>query len=235
MARAEALSIVRGRSGPVDPAWLEGGGRGVAVLQGELKKALGDEIPAKVRMRRGAAELRLRLPRAAPPGAHEATVRLDGNSIPVTIEVPARARLRPYPPELEFAGKPGSEATAEFRLENRGNVAAELPRHAVTGAFASDGVATALSTAYELDTEDAEAMFHTFIRRLRDSYAGLVKMQFAGTETPIEPGELRRISATITIPTESNAKGDLRLGKGRRFHMTFRFADLRLNARITIG
>jgi hypothetical protein len=231
----ERVDLTGDRSGPLDPATVGEPRRGIAVLDGALKTALGAQIPVRVRLRDGKPQLKLRLGRNPPAGTHMAEVRLGDRTIPVSIEIPTKHRLRIDPPSLRFVGGPGEAAMTDFAVENRGNAPSDLPSHAVAGAFASDGVATAFASSYELDTDDPQDMFHNFILRLRDSYAGLIRMRFKGTETPLAVGERRTVSASINIPTADSVKGKLRLGKGREFHMTFRFADLRVTSRITIG
>ena len=236
MAEAtDRVALIRGKTGAVDPAVIAAPGKGVAILEGELSAALGAEIPARIRMRRGVPQLRLRMPRTAPPGLYDATLNIEGRNYPISIEVPTRSRLRVIPAALQFSGAPGEKSTTTFRIQNRGNTSVELPRHAFAGAFADDGLATAFSSSYEMDSDDAMQLFQNFVLRLRDSYGGLIKLRIEGADTPLAPGEQRELTGTITIPSQDSVRGNLRLGKGRKFHAIFHYGDLRLVGRISIS
>jgi hypothetical protein len=89
---------------------------------------------------------------------------------------------------------------------------------AVMGAFANDGLATALFSTFEMDTADPQQMLGNFVLRLRDGFAGLVRMRFENAKTPLVPGEHRIITIRATLPAK--------MKKGRAYFCVLEYAGL---------
>lgn len=194
------------------------------------------ELPAGVRAPAGdalawragdPAAARLRLARDTPPGAYTAIVqRADGTRTPVTLQVQARARLRLRPGTLHVQGAPGQRVAASLVAENRGNVAVEIPEQAVGGVFADDGLETAFSAAYRLDSDDLDQVARTLFGKLRESHGGLLKLRVTAGAGALAVGERRTLALELELGR--SLKG------GRGYHGSVPLAGAAVGLRITV-
>ena len=225
------LVFVKGRAAATGAAAKTGVGR--LRLSGDLGRQLGDSLPARAVEVGGTVRLNAAIARTAPPGSHKATLVIDGDETPVTIEVAERRRLRFRPSAVHISGRPGGKASASVIIENAGNVAMEIPEGGISGLFASDGLAGAFASAYGIKSDDHQEIFGAFVHGLRRGFLGLMKLSFdAGKDTTLNPGDVRTITANFTLP---RAGDDSQTGAGRRFHATFSFEGARLVTRLTLA
>lgn len=203
------------------------------MLKGALKKALGAELPVRIRRRNGESSIRVRIGRNAPAGSHRAVLSVNDTEVPVSIEVRERRLLRFSPTALALVGKPGGTATSLLLVENRGNTPIDVPDHALAGAFSSDGLASAFSAAYTADTDAPLQILGELVLGLRRSYLGLMRLTLTGLDGPIAPGESKKLQVRLNIP--SPVKGAMVPGRGRRYHATFKLAEYRLVTRLLIN
>jgi hypothetical protein len=197
------LRLTAGQPGPV-----------VSVKLPNTLHAYVDERHRVVRRGDDAARTHLRLRKDTPPGDYDITIeRGDGTTETATLSVEPRTRLRITPSALHFAGAPGAKATAKLRIENRGNVAIEIPETVVTGIFDDDGIETALAAAYRSESDDLNEIVGTVFGRLREAHGGLLKMRI------IEGAGLLAVGAWRSIVIEVLLGAKLHSGHG--YHGTF--------------
>lgn len=92
------------------------------------------------------------------------------------------------------------------------------------GAFANDGLATALASTFEMDATDPQQMLGNFVLRLREGYAGLVRMRFENGKTPLNPGEHRTIRVSATLPAKMKS--------GRSYFYVLEYGGLNIAVQI---
>jgi hypothetical protein len=214
MAAAEPTIVVRGRTA-LDPTFADKIGPARVLPEGALK-AVSEEIPATIGLRRGEPYLRMRVPEACPPGQYQAEVKVGGESFSVVIEVEPKSRVRITPTGIELSGSPGGKVEASLNLKNTGNVAIDLQDKAFAGAFADEGLETALASTYELKSNDPQKLIENFVLKLSEGYAGLVRMTFDGAEKPLVPGEQRIVKITARLPEG--------IKSGRGYHFVLPYA-----------
>lgn len=213
-----AKTVVRRQTGRLDGSFVAKAGPVSVRLRNPSQPGSADNIPASIGIHRGEPHLRLWLADGFPPGTYAAEMIVGGEAFDVDIEVEAKSRVRISPSTLILSGSAGAKASVTFDIENLGNVPIELPATALFGAFANDGIATAFSSTYEMDSSDPQEMFGNFVLRLRDGYAGLVRMRFEDVKAPLVPGEHRTITLNATLPAK--------MKKGRHYHFVLEYAGL---------
>ena len=228
-----AIPVLEKGQGVV-PIEIERRQTGKLMLEGALKDRLGESVRVRLRPRQGKARIRARIGRDAPPGEYQVRLVADGVEMPVRLNIPERARLRIKPGSVQVSGAVGTTVSAKVTVINSGNTPMQVPKGGVAGLFASDGLASAFSTAYESAAEDPNEVFGAFINRLRHSYLGLMRLAFSTDEKgPLLPGESRIVTARFTIPQPKTPT--VPIGKGRKFHATFVLECCRLKARLTLA
>jgi hypothetical protein len=186
-------------------------------------------VRASVRERPGEeGRIRVRLPRTTPPAVYDGAVETDADSpsIPLAIEVLPFRRLKVSPANLNFAGKPGSDASAAFALVNAGNTPFIVPERAHVGIYDNEGLETAFAGAYRAETDDPMEMLKVFLGKLRDGHGGLLKLRIADSG-PVQPGE-RRIFTAIAHLHE-------KLKSGHDYHGAWMLQDLNYAVSVNIN
>ncbi|WP_298918677.1 hypothetical protein [uncultured Roseobacter sp.] len=206
----------------------------VLKLSGDMKKAVGAEVKARLLPRKGKTRISTRIGLDAPPGTHKAVLATEGGDIPVSIVVAPKKRLRLLPSSVEITGRPGDKIRVDLKVANLGNTDMALPAGGIAGLFASDGLAGAFSAAYGSATEAPLEVFGEFIDGLRRSHLGLVRLRLIDkVKSPLKPGDKRDLIGEFSLPEPQNEK--TQIGAGRRFHATFVMDRLRLVMRLTLS
>jgi hypothetical protein len=170
-------------------------------LPESLKQSLGSgEVKAEIRSWLGErGHLRLRLPRATPPGRYNASIRTDKTTVPVEIEVAPYRRLKAAPAGVTFAGKPGQDVSVSITFKNAGNSNIDIPERSHVGIYDDDGIETAFASAYRDEVQDPMEMIKAFVRKLREGHGGLLKLRIQGAGM-LEPGHHRTMTVTGHLP-----------------------------------
>lgn len=180
---------------------LTGHARGELLLPESLARyADGASVSVPVRAKgQGGASLRLRLDRTAPPGRYQAQLMLDGKANAVQIDIAAAPRIEIFPKRISFSGAPGESVRADLTVANTGNVAIDLPARFAVGLFDDDGLETAFVETYRRQTDDPTELMGTWLRSLRDGYAGLLKLRAKGSGT-LSPEDERDATLSTRLP-----------------------------------
>lgn len=222
---AEAASVgkivVRRQVGRLDRSFAAQAGAASIRIRGRSDT---EAIPAVIVADRGETHLRVFLADGFPPGTHPAEMQIGQQTYELDIEVEPNSLVWIDPAGLALSGPPGGNVSTTFSIENRGNVPIDLPDTAVMGAFANDGLATALASTFEMDDADPQHLLGHFVLRLRDGYAGLVRMRFGNAETPLHPGDRRTIKVNATLPAK--------MKNGRNYFYVLEYAGLNIAVQI---
>jgi hypothetical protein len=158
-------------------------------------------VPLAVRTgRTGAKGLRMRLARTTPPGRYAAELQVSGKSYPLTLDVASAPRLRIFPLSADFEGKSGETAEAEVNFANDGNVEITVPETVAVGIYDDHGIEAAFADTYRQDSDNAEVLVGHWLRKLREGYGGLLKLQIVEGAGALEPGQQRVIKIATRLP-----------------------------------
>ena len=151
-----------------------------------------------------ATRLRFSLPESTPPGTYEGTVRIGGESYPISVEVVPHPYLAIFPRQLMLevasphgGASQGSEATVDLTLVNSGNVPCEIGKAHAFGLFDVKGADRAIGAALSDPEEKGQARLNHLMDEAANNHGGLVRVNVREGTGIIEPGELRNLHVTL--------------------------------------
>ena len=168
--------------------------------------------------------LRLRLDSTTPPGRYPAQLRLSGKSVPAEIEIAAAPDLAAVPAGAKFVARPGSDATAEFTLINKGNVAIEFPERFEAALFDDALLETAFAELSRQESDDPVQLVGSVLRSLRSLYGGILTLRVAEGAGPLPPSAERILRLSARLP-----KG---LKPGHFYHGMWKLHKLRFRIKV---
>ena len=151
---------------------------------------------------KGAAAVRLRLPKSTPPGTYRGTVQVGDREHPIVVDVEPRARLRIYPKRTSMRAHPGEKASLDLTLVNGGNISCEVPKTSAFGLFEKHGLDRAIGYAFRAELETGERRIDRILEKAREGYGGVVKLQIQKGAGELKPGDVRDLHGVLHIPAQ---------------------------------
>ncbi len=146
--------------------------------------------------------MRLHLPRSTPPGTYEAQVSIGGEERAALIEVEPDEYLRIVPDRLLLAGAPGEAVTGRVTLFNLGNVEIEVPKESELGLYERGGLSRAFGDTMRQPQDDRTPLLESLLQRVRDTHAGLLRLEIAEGSGGLAPGESRELALALHLPRD---------------------------------
>ncbi|MBV9248456.1 MAG: hypothetical protein JO227_04320 [Acetobacteraceae bacterium] len=156
-------------------------------------------VPLRARQRK-ASPPRARLAPTTPPGAYAARLETEGHSHELTVEVAPAPRLRIVPASIRLSAPPGGTASAKAVLTNRGNTTFAVPSYLMVGLYDDDGIEFAFADTYRQNQDNAEKLFGHWLKKLREGYGGMLRLEVTEGAGSLGPGAARLLSFTGQLP-----------------------------------
>lgn len=184
------------------------------------------EVTARATRLEGEMTWQLALPARTPPGTYEATAVVDGEELPIVIDVEPEVELQASPDQLVLSGAPGERVERRLIIANAGNVAAELRKAYALGVFASGGLERSLHRVYTEERPEGVRRIDMLADLLAEEHGGIVRVAVSEGAGDLEPGEARAVDLTFHLPRD--------LRSGRTYTGVLSIHDLRYHVRIEV-
>jgi hypothetical protein len=166
----------------------------------------------------------LRLAKSTPPGTYRGSAEIEGQKVPIVVEVEGRPCLEADPRRIIVEAAPGGKATVGVTLLNTGNVPCDVSETTRFCLFDGGGVEHAFWAALASDLPKGKQRVDVLLDDLADSHGGLVTLAVEDGAA-IAPGESRDVRLTLRFPD--------RLRPGKRYAGAWRAEGLRVPIRVT--
>jgi hypothetical protein len=200
---------------------------GVQVLVDRAERWKGaGELTARATRIEGEMTWQLTLPARTPPGTYEATAVVDGEELPIVIDVEPEVELQASPDQLVLSGAPGEHVERQLTIANAGNVVVELRKAYAFGIFASGGLERSLHRVYTEDRPEGVRRIDRLADLLAEEHGGIVRVSVTEGSGDLEPGESRAVDLSFHLPPD--------LRSGRSYTGVLPVHDLRYHVRIEV-
>jgi hypothetical protein len=149
---------------------------------------------------RDASEIRLRLPRATPPGSYRGQATVAGVAQVVVAVVEPELHLELQPGRSDLSAAAGSRVEFSLELTNGGNVAFDVPAVVTFDLDDSDDQSRALGRALRAELQPGERRIDRLFEELRVGHGGEARVSLGAGKGPLSPGEVRRLGCVLEVP-----------------------------------
>jgi hypothetical protein len=184
------------------------------------------ELTARATRLEGEMTWQLALPARTPPGTYEATAVVDGEEVPIVIDVEPEVELQASPDQLVLNAAPGERVERQLIIANAGNVPAELRKAYAFGIFASGGLERSLHRVYTEERPEGVRRIDMLADLLAEEHGGIVRVAVTEGAGDLEPGEARAVDLSFHLPAD--------LRSGRTYTGVLAVHDLRYHVRIEV-
>ncbi len=150
----------------------------------------------------GLTRVSLAVPDSTPPGTYHGVLRCGDVTQPVEIEVDPRPRVRLLPRTIEVEATRGEVLAIQVQLVNVGNVDVEVTPGGAIELEDPSALARALRRAASARPEKGERPLDLAAEEFAASRGGVGRLRVAEGSGRVEPGEVRRVRATLAVPDD---------------------------------
>jgi len=154
----------------------------------------------------GVCEIRVRLPRATPPGTYRGESMLGDEKRKVTVEIEAKERIRIRPRETVLSGPPGGSVEFRVTVSNDGNVPLAVPKVETIDIDDVRGPERAYGRALRASLKEDERRVDRFFEEVREDHGGEAHVAITEGSGSLMPGQMRELSCRLDIPTTVQEK-----------------------------
>lgn len=162
---------------------------GIAVYRGRARSLGG-----------GVCEIRVRLPRATPPGTYRGESSFGDESRKVTVEIEAKERIRVQPRQTALSGPPGGAADFRVTVVNEGNVPLDVPKLETIDIDDVRGPERAWARALRAELKEEERGVDRFFQEVREDHGGEARVAITSGSGSLMPGQTRALECRLDIP-----------------------------------
>jgi hypothetical protein len=171
-----------------------------------------------------ARKVTLRVPTSTAPGIYRGSAEIEGQEIPIVVEVEPRPRLEADPRRISIEATPGDTATVDVTLLNTGNVPCDVSETTTFCLFDGRGMEHAFWQALTDDPPEGKQRIDVLLDDLAESHGGLVTTTVENG-ADIGVGETREVTLRLRFSD--------RLRPGKRYAGSWRADGLRISVRVT--